>query len=120
METVGNYLMAFFSQDVFETEGQVYGEQWARLNAKYEEWKATHYPGRGVLEASGKMRYAFQLMTTSTYALIQNPTEYAKFHMTGTSHMPARVFMKIDEQRAEEVVKKIKEGIQQRIGESLL
>ncbi len=85
---IGEWYMGFIQNDVFETEGGAIGESWAELNTAYAQNKAKSYPGRGVLEASGKMRSSWKLYTTSHYALIENGTDYAKHHQEGTSRAP--------------------------------
>jgi hypothetical protein len=97
LREIGEWYMGFLINDVFETEGGVIGEPWAPLNPEYAKEKAEHYPGRGILEASGKMRTSWRLYTTAQYALIENYAQsdggeyYAKFHQEGTRKMPRRV-----------------------------
>jgi phage gpG-like protein len=115
LEIVGQYLVQFFENEVFETEGAIFGEPWQMLMEATQAYKNRLYPGRGILEETGTLRYGFELMTTSQYCLVSNPVEYGKYHMTGTSRMPARVFMKIDDERAQTVGEKFSESLYNRL-----
>jgi len=115
LRDIGEWYMDFIQNDVFETEGGVIGENWASLDPKYAAEKAKNYPGRGVLEASGKMRTSWKLYTTSHYALIENETDYAVYHQEGTSRLPQRMFVKLDQDRQDTIVDMFKEGILKRI-----
>lgn len=94
-EAVGNHLVPFFENDVFETEGGAIDQDWAPLSATYDAWKTVHYPGRGTLERTGTLRYGFSAISTAQYLLIQNKAPYAGYIQYGTSRMPARIFMAI-------------------------
>ena len=75
LREIGEWYINFIQNDVFETEGGVIGESWSSLNPGYAKNKAERYPGRGVLEASGKMRTSWKLYTSAQYALIENYSE---------------------------------------------
>jgi hypothetical protein len=105
LEQIGNDLMQFFSEDVFESQGQVYGQAWAALNAKTVTSKLGKYPGRGILEASGKMRHAWDLVATDEYAIIKN----------GTPKMPKRVIAKLDEERTAMIQRKFQEIVRSKL-----
>ncbi len=121
LREIGEWYMGFIQNDVFETEGGVIGESWSNLNPRYAKTKAERYPGRGVLEASGKMRSSWKLYTTTHYALIENFAQgedgeyYAKHHQEGTGRLPQRMFVKFDEERKNTIVDIFKEGILKRI-----
>jgi hypothetical protein len=121
LEQIGNDLMQFFSEDVFESQGQVYGQAWAALNAKTVTSKLGKYPGRGILEASGKMRHAWDLVATDEYAIIKNTATnkdgafYAKYHQDGTPKMPKRVIAKLDEERTAMIQRKFQEIVRSKL-----
>lgn len=119
MEKVGNYLVDFFSNAVFETEGGIIDESWAELSDKYEKWKNDHYPGRGVLERTGELRQGFEALPTSTYCVIQNDKDYGIFHEYGTDRMPARVFLKLDQERSTIIRDMIVESLNDRVAEAI-
>lgn len=97
-EKIGNYLIPFFENEVFESEGAAIGQRWAPLSPKYEAWKTAHYPGRGTLERTSTLRYNFQAIPTSQYLILQNNTPYAGYVQYGTSRMPARIFLALNDQ----------------------
>lgn len=78
----------------FETSGSFFlGHAWAPLSPRYAAWKATRYPGKGILIREGDLRKAASMpkreMTPTSLVLeIHDPK--LGFHQTGTPHMPAR------------------------------
>src|ERR1700719_245855 len=119
-QIVGDYLVIFFSNDVFETEGSVFGEPWADLSPSYAIWKGKNYPGRGILERTGTLRYGFIAQPSSNFLIIANNTPYgAAFKIPKKSNMPARVFMRIDSERADIINNLILESLNQRISDSI-
>ncbi len=115
LKEIGEWYLGFVQNDVFETEGGAIGESWSGLNPHYAQNKAKKYPGRGVLEASGKMRTSWQLYTTSHYALIENGADYAKHHQDGTNRLPQRMFVKFTSVVQDTIYDMFKEGILKRI-----
>ena len=121
LREIGEWYLGFIQNDVFETVGGVIGESWSGLNPRYAESKAERYPGRGVLEASGKMRTGWKVYTASHYALIENLAQnedgeyYATYHQEGTGRLPQRMFVKFDQERKDTIVEMFKEGILKRI-----
>ena len=115
LTSIGEYLMTFFSENVFASEGQIYGERWFDLSMEYEMWKVKHYPGRGILQASGTLQGGYRAMTTENYLLIGNQTDYAIFHQLGTSKMPQRILLQIDQERQNAIIDMLREGVIERI-----
>lgn len=115
LRDIGEWYLQFLQNDVFSSGGSAYGEPWAALSAKYDMAKSKKYPGRGVLEASGKMRTSWKLYTSSHYALIENTTDYAIYHQEGTSRLPQRTIVKLDQQRQDTIMDMFKEGVLKRI-----
>jgi hypothetical protein len=56
LQKAGQWYMDFLQNDVFGTEGGVYGKSWQPINQKYAKKKAQKYPGHGVLERTGKLK----------------------------------------------------------------
>lgn len=117
LRMIGEWYMGFIQNDVFETEGGVIGENWSPLNSKYALRKSKKYPGRGVLEASGKMRSSWKLYTTTHYALIENGADYAHWHQDGSpgGKIPQRMFVKITNQVEDKIYDIFEESILDRI-----
>lgn len=94
---VGDYLVGFFSNDVFATEGAAIGQNWPPLSPSYAAWKARNFPGRGLLQQSGLLQSSFTALPTSDYLTISNDTPYGGYLQYGTSRMPPRVFMSLSD-----------------------
>lgn len=119
MELIGDFLVDFFSNAVFETEGSILGENWEPLSDKYFEWKTKNYPGRGILERTGALRHGFEAIPTATYCIIRNGVPYGVHLEFGTERMPARVFLKLDQERAEIVRDMIIDSLNDRIKDAI-
>lgn len=83
----------------FDAEGA--GPQagsWAPLSVSYAKWKAAHFPGKPILERSGKLKAALtgpganarRDVTGNELNFGTSGLPYASFHQTGTGKMPAR------------------------------
>lgn len=100
LQDISTYLLGQFEAD-FAPRGQLIGENWAPLSPKYQEWKANHYSGQGILERTGFMSGAFELEVGNTEAIISNLAPYANFHQqdddgpASSGKMPRRRFMAV-------------------------
>ncbi len=119
MQFMGAYLIDFFSNDVFETEGQIINENWSDLSPKYQLWKAKNYPGRGILERTGALRHGFEALPTATYCIIRNTVDYAKDMEFGTEYVPPRIFLKLDQERARVIREIIIDSLNTRVKEAI-
>lgn len=85
--------------DQFASQGaRGEGGSWAPLSPAYAAAKARRFPGRPILEASGRMKGSltqqghpdsFRRITRNSYER-GTSVPYASAHATGTSRMPAR------------------------------
>lgn len=100
-------LKNIFSGSVFSSEGATIDERWAPLSKAYALRKMRRYPGKGLLEATGKMRNSFQSMFNSMEAAVWNSVSYFKYHQSNQprSTMPRRVMMKLAEAQKQQLVK---------------
>lgn len=112
---VSDKLLKFYQGPVFETEGGIIGENWQKLSQPYEFYKRKKFAGRGILQASGKMRRNFSAESGKDFAKIENKTKYAVYHQEGTRKMPARKMLKIDEERKNLVLKIFESGLVHRM-----
>lgn len=97
-------------QDLFSTNGTPRGEggkfsggPWARLSPRYFVWKEQHYPNQPILTRTGTLReslrwsgslgYGGIFDAQPGYVIVGTAVPYAKFHQTGTKHMPKRNFL---------------------------
>ena len=100
-------LISTFSGPVFETEGAEIDEHWSPLKKAYAKRKEAKYPGAGILEATGNMRYNFKSKVDATSAKIWNAMTYFKYHQSKEprTKLPRRVIMKLTNNLKEVVVK---------------
>lgn len=115
MNDVSDLLLEVYAEDVFESEGQIIGEAWEKLNQPYKDTKRIRFPGRGTLEASGAMRGAFRAKSGRTFAMLDNPTEYLGFHQRGTSKMPRRVIFKLAARQKREITNILEDGLKKKM-----
>lgn len=103
MRDTANYLTTFFSGEVFASRGRVIAEPWAPLNDRYAAYKARRFPGRPPLIRTGLMIRSFKGVTNSTSARISNTAPYFDVQQGGSSRVPSRVMMKVDQARLNHV-----------------
>lgn len=95
-KTIGEYLKGFFSTEVFESEGAIFGEKW--VGGKYYHQ----------LQRTGLMRNSFYFKNDKEQVEIGNKTDYFKYHQSNQprkSKLPRRIMMKLDEARKQKIVK---------------
>lgn len=100
-------LKSIFTNDVFRTQGAILNERWSPLSKAYALQKAKKYPGKGTLEASGRMRNSFETEWNSGLAAVGNSAPYFKYHQSDKprSVLPRRVMMKLGTSQKEIVIK---------------
>lgn len=103
LKSVGEYLESFYPKYPFDTEGSVFGVRWKSLSPRYFAKKSVEFPGRPILVRTGALQKSFQLMTTGQYLTFKNTAAYAGYLQEGTSRMPARPFLVVDQQRADKI-----------------
>ncbi len=87
---------AVIEEQQFASEGARGGTPWPPLSPTYEAWKATHFPGMPILQATMNLWGQLAVGTgmrveRSPRRLLMEPTvPYARWHQTGTRRMPAR------------------------------
>lgn len=106
----GEYLIKFYKDSVYETEGGIFGARWQALSSAYAIRKATKWPGRGILEASGDLRRGFRKEVFSNLLSIINDDPKADLHQEGRGRLPVRQIIKMDEPRKQEIVNIFKKG----------
>jgi len=109
----GVFAPAYFAQvqDLFALEGQSRGSggqfgpgSWAPLSPAYAAWKKRHFPGKLILERTGKMRESLNWQGASLGAggvfvprrdavTVGTSVAYGKYHQHGTPKMPRREFL---------------------------
>lgn len=94
---IGEYMSNYFANEAFASQGQVFGATWPRLNMKYSIWKAQHFPGRPPLVRTGAMQRGFAFKAGSQSVSIGNTVPYFPYSQLGTSRMPQRKMMGIND-----------------------
>jgi len=94
-KNIGVYLGAFFKNEVFDSEGAVFGEQWVSG------------PYYNQLEVTGNMRNSFVAKSDKESVLIDNTAAYFKYHQSNKprSKLPRRIMMKLDDARKTKIIK---------------
>lgn len=105
MGASGLYLTRFFAGEVYTSRGRIIGKPWPRLNEGYAQWKARAFPGRPPLIRSGEMNRSYKFKAAPRRLELWNSADHFDYHQDGTSRIPARVTMRVDEQRAARVAK---------------
>lgn len=83
------------NRDNFTKNGLPVGG-WAPLNSEYSAWKQTEFPGRPIMQATGRLRDSLTRLDGPanqirlTTAQFGTDVEYARFHQYGTTRMPKR------------------------------
>jgi phage gpG-like protein len=89
---------------LFAAEGAFEGNPvWAALSPQYAEQKEKKFPGRKILQATGKLRKSLTTLVgegainiiTDDSIDIGTSIEYAGYHQSGTGKMPARPMFNI-------------------------
>lgn len=115
MELIGNYLMDFFTNSVFNTEGSVFGHPWASLSPDYAVRKAARWGATRILIASGQMRASYKLYTASDYLIIRNEDPISAYHQTGSGRLPQRTMMDFDSDMLTQIASIANQSLNQRI-----
>ena len=103
LETIGDYLVKRYGNEVFETEGGFLGKRWAKLRPSYDFFKRKNFSGRGTLQRTGAMRKSFESSAGKTEVVVSNKTPYAVFHQFGNKRMPQRVMMDVNDRMADDL-----------------
>jgi phage gpG-like protein len=87
-----------------QATGQFTGGAWAPLSPKYKTWKDKAFPGKPILERTGRLRGSLEWLGTAPgpgglftaapdHVLVGTTVPYGTYHQEGTAGMPARPFL---------------------------
>ena len=105
----------------FESKGGSIGKRWKPLSPAYAIWKGRHFPGRPLLVLKGRMKRSLTDSTSrdmifsrkgGRQLIIGTRVRYAKFHQYGTSKMPARPFIKVDQGVANKFAEEMRKDVE--------
>jgi phage gpG-like protein len=116
MQDIGDHLMRFYSNDVYDSEGGAFGHQWKPLSPSYALEKMKRWGSNTILVASGEMKNSYALQTSSNSMTISNSAPYFGYHQQGTSRMPQRVLFDVDGERLDYITNTILNGIIGKLG----
>ena len=101
----------------FATQGGASGKAWNALDTEYQAWKIAHYGGVPTMIRTGDLyRDLITLRGGPNHighksAQFGTDIEYARFHQTGTRHMPEREIVFIPTRFAEGLGSKMADNI---------
>lgn len=82
MTQIGAEAARYYGDEGMRSQGQVFDQDWQRLSDKYSVWKAKHYPGRGILERTGKLAGSFYFEADDNSVRVGNSVDYFKYHQS--------------------------------------
>lgn len=96
----------------FEEEGRP--EPWAPLSPRYALWKSRRFPGRRILERSGRLRRSIVSRVEGGALIASTDVPYAAAHQFGAParRLPARPFLGLTEGDKEDVANTIAQSLE--------
>ncbi|MFZ9311565.1 MAG: phage virion morphogenesis protein [Arenimonas sp.] len=98
------------------SHGQAGG--WKPLSKRYAKWKAKKFPGRPILEATGKMKRSLTGVTGDTVLVMQplifgigTKRKYASYHQRGGGRLPQRKIIDLTEADKRDVARAIQRAL---------
>lgn len=93
---IGEMMLKDFDRN-FTSEGAFLEDRWQQLAPSTLYEKSRKYPGKGILERTGKLRKSFEYRTRKESVILFNRTEYFPYHQLGSpsTNLPKRVMMKV-------------------------
>lgn len=119
LTAAGDYLINLYQNPVFETEGGIFGARWQPLSAAYAIRKATTYPGRGILEASGDLRRGYRKNVYASLLELINDDPKAELHQEGKGRLPVRLIMRVDQKQKTEIIDIFKKGVLMKVEKAI-
>lgn len=100
----GEYIVGDHIPNQFVAQGTP--STWAALSPQYARWKEVHFPGKPILERTGRMKRGFRWEARPRSLRIINRVTAGqsvkiprwRFHQEGTSRMPARPMLQFTSQ----------------------
>lgn len=98
----------------FAGEGVGPAGRWPPLSASYARWKMRHFPGKTILRRTDRMYKSLVQKTSDSIQRISmtelelgTAVPYASFHQRGTTRMPARMIVDLNEAQKVRIMKAI-------------
>jgi phage gpG-like protein len=98
MTKIGNELEDYYSSRAFSSQGDVFGQSWRGLSARYAGQKRKRWGSRPLLVASGAMQRSFYSRANNDSVLISNKAPYFRYHQSSAPRykLPRRQMMGIN------------------------
>jgi len=115
--TMGEYLVKYYSQYPFFTEGEVFGERWPELAESTVKEKAKDYQNRPMLIRTKLMSSSFAFSSSSSTLLIYNSADYFAYHQSSEprTKLPRRAMMAVNKEIVNEIRNIMVTGIRRRM-----
>jgi phage gpG-like protein len=122
MRSIGKDLKTYYGSQPFASEGGVLGQTWRELSPVYRKWKGRHYPGKGILVASGGLKSSFRSKTTKNSATIDNTKMVGShnlldIHQNGRGRNPKRPVLLVNDDVTAIVHDAIEDDIKRKLKE---
>ncbi len=117
LKETGEFVQDYYVKAPFETEGTVYGSRWPKLSERYAKWKRKKFIGKPILERTGVMRKAFRYEASDHELVVDNPTEYFKYHQSSAprTKIPRRQTIALNDQIIAKIYQIFNESIKRKI-----
>lgn len=84
---------------------------WPPLSPAYARWKERFYPGRKILERTGRLRRSIHTAVEGNALVVSTDVPYAAAHQFGTTVIPARPFLVLTPQDKQEVAQALADAL---------
>lgn len=116
---VSDLLQRIFEVRNFSTKGGYIGTPWAPLKPSTVKYKAIHFRGKGILQATETMQHAWDKTITPRKISFFNTTDYAHWHQTGTSRMPSRALIDVNQRVKDDIIEVFKIDLSQKLTQAM-
>lgn len=117
MDDIGKYLTEYAANEGMVSQGGVFDANWPRLSQKYALYKAKKFPGRPIMERSGKLKESWAWNSTDSSVDIGNNADYWEYHQSGTEKMPKRLLAGINSTNKEKIAAFIGSALERKFAE---
>lgn len=127
-EDVGKEMASYYGNEVFNSQGGVYGDRWQSLSTATLKYKTSHLGGQLAgasaaqpLVRSGAMKAGFKFEASRASVRVYNDVEsqsgynYFQAHQLGLGHVPQRLMIGLNKELERRIADKIKVGIEKKL-----
>lgn len=114
MDDIGKYMTEYAANEGMASQGGVFDATWPRLSQKYAVYKAKKFPGRSIMERSGKLKDSWGYNAGETNVDLGNNTKYWVFHQGGGQHLPKRILISINDTNKKKIATFIGQALERK------